>query len=325
MGNLSPVKFHDYYKTLGVARDASQEEIQKAYRALARKYHPDVNKEPEAETTFKRVSEAYEVLKDPEKRRRYDQLGPNFREGQDFRPPPGWQGAQGGFGGAGGGDFSDFFEAIFGGLGGMPGGMGGGGMGGMGGMSGGAAAGPRPGRTSTADLTISLDEAIKGSTRSIGVTGPDGAARTIDVQVPPGTITGSKIRLRGQGAPGLRGGAPGDLMLRVSVAAHPRFRVDGRTLIATLPIAPYEAVLGAKVALETPTGEVTLSIPPGSQSGQRLRLKGRGIPGGPGGGQQPDGDLLAELRIVVPKEVSSEERELYERLAGCSNFDPRRA
>lgn len=339
------VKYQDYYQVLGVKRDATQDEIQRAYRKLARQYHPDVNKEPGAEERFKQISEAYTVLKDPETRRRYDQLGANWKAGEDFRPPPGWQSAgrrsRAGAGGGGFrvegfdpqdfGGFSDFFEAIFGGRAGPFGGMGGaaraGGMGGMGGMGGTGFRTERPGQTHEGEITITLEDAYRGAKRQITLETqePDAAGRmqrttrTYDVKIPPGVTDGSVIRLAGQGGPGIGGGEPGDLLLKVRVAPDPRFRVQDYDLITTLPIAPWEAALGAKAPVPTLDGEAIVTIPPGSQSGQKLRLRGKGLPKR-GGGR---GDLLAELRIVVPKELTPEERALMEKLAAASRFNPR--
>ncbi len=321
------VKFQDYYASLGVARDASQDEIQRAYRKLARQYHPDVNKSPGAEDRFRQIGEAYEVLKDPDRRRRYDQLGADYKAGQDFRPPPGWQptGGQrrqadfdfGDLGGDGAGGFSDFFESLFG-------------SGRSPFSAGRPSAKPRTrrGQTQEASLTISLTDAYHGATRRISLdtieVGPDGdqvhATRTYDVKIPPGTTDGSTIRLKGQGGRGSDNGAAGDLLLHISIALDPRFRLDGHDLITTLPIVPWEAALGAKVPVATLDGEVLVSIPPGSQSGQRLRLRGKGLPQRRG----EHGDLYAELKIVVPKEVTPEARALYEQLAKQSNFDPRK-
>jgi curved DNA-binding protein len=334
------VKFQDYYAVLGVARDASAEEIQRAYRKLAREHHPDVSKSPESDARFKQINEAYEVLKDPQKRARYDQLGENWKEGQDFRPPPGWEeavrraqrgaGAGGaGFGqsgpGAGFGGFSDFFEAIFGAA--AQGGMGQGGGNGFG--AGGFAGtrgprhgpfaggfdddlGPARGEDVRADLTVSLHEAFAGSTRQITLrTGPGGAGRTLDVKIPPGTLDKTTMRLAGQGEPGGAGGRPGDLLLRVLVAPDPRFVLDGHDLRAVVELSPAEAALGAKVPVPTLEGDVTMTVPPGSSSGTRLRLRGRGFPRK--GGDR--GDLLAEVRIVVPKELSERERAIYAELA----------
>lgn len=335
------VKYHDYYKTLGVARDASQDEIKRAYRKLAREYHPDVNKDPEAERKFREVSEAYEVLGDEDKRKKYDRLGANWKSGQDFTPPSGWEGF-GGFGGGAGrgrttrinfedlqghGGFSDFFEAIFGG---------GGGFGGMGGMGAGAGrastrAAPRarPGETVEGSLTISLEDAYHGATRSVSLQTStptaggqvERATKKLDVRIPPGTTDGSTIRLKGQGGAGVGGGPAGDVLLKINIAPHARYRVDDHDLIATVPLAPWEAALGARVDVPTMEGEVTLTIPAGSQSGQRLRLRGKGLP--KRGDKKERGDLYAELRIVVPKTLTEQERALYERLRDESEFRPR--
>ncbi|MBX3357691.1 MAG: DnaJ domain-containing protein [Phycisphaeraceae bacterium] len=335
------VKFQDYYETLGVQRDATAEDLQRAFRKLARQYHPDVNKSPEAEAKFKLVNEAYEVLKDPAKRKRYDQLGSQWKSGQDFSPPPGWDGQGGGFGrrphrggahrhshrvdfGDAGG-FSDFFEMFFGGRGGgaSPFDQGfGGGFGGAG-----AEPMPREGASHEADLTISLEDAYRGATKRITLSAPGsdgGASRTYDVKIPAGVAEGAVIRLAGQGSAGTRGGKSGDLHLRVHLAPHPVFRVlaeegDGRDLAMTLPISAWEAALGAKVQVSTLEGEVTLTVPPGAQSGMRLRLRGRGMPSRKG----DKGDLYVELKIVVPKTLTDTERELFTRLAGESNFQPR--
>lgn len=324
------VRFQDYYAALGVERNASQEEIQRAYRKLARKYHPDVNKTPEAEEKFRQISEAYEVLKDPEKRKRYDALGANWKPGQEFRPEGATGSGYGDFGfdffkrragspggGMGGmGGFSDFFEILFGN-----------------GMRGAAASAqtadpfeqhagakrPTGATASEAQITIPLEDAVRGATRRIDLetVGPGGrgarSRKTIDVRIPPGTTDGTVIRLRGQGESGA------DLHLRVRLAPHPRFRTDGHDLHTTLRIAPWEAALGTQVPLATLDGQVHVTIPPGSQSGQKLRIRGRGLPRR--GGER--GDLLAELRIVIPKELSQQERELLEKLASASRFDPR--
>lgn len=333
-------KYHDYYKTLGVERTASAEEIQRAYRALARKLHPDINKEPGAEVRFKEVTEAYEVLKDPKKRQRYDALGSNWKAGDDFR---GGQSAEGGgagggrrvhvdFGRGGGGEdfsgFSDFFESLFGG-----------GAGGMGGgfdpdafRRGAGAAGtranraPRPhaGADHEAEVTVSLLDAIKGGTRQIKLAS-EGAedVRSYDVRIPPGVTDGSTIRLSGQGSPGHAGGPPGDLLLRIRLAPDPRFRVEhpgGHDLVTDLLLAPWEAALGAKIDVPTPEGEVRMTIPTGAQSGQRMRIRGHGLSKRSG----ERGDLFAELRIVVPRTLTPRQREAFERLASESEWNPRR-
>jgi len=321
------VKFQDYYEVLGVERDASQDEIQKAYRKLARKYHPDVAKTPDAEEKFKQVSEAYEVLKDPEKRKKYDALGENWKAGQEFTPPPGWDfdfetfrgGGDGPFGGfrtrGGGGGFSDFFEALFGGLGGFGGAT----------RRRAGSAGPREGAPVTANLDLTLEDVYRGGTKSITLTTRDPstgrpAQRTLNVQIPPGVKQGSTIRLAGQGGAASGGAAAGDLLLRVNLLPHPTFGVDGYDLATVVRLAPWEAALGAKVPVRTLDGEVTLSIPAGSGSGQKLRLRGKGMPKGKGDGR---GDLLGELRIVVPKTLDDEERKIYEKLRDASRFDPR--
>ena len=314
------LKFQDYYKTLGVDRKASQEEIRKAYRALARKYHPDVNKDAGAEDTFKLASEAYEVLKDPEKRKRYDALGSNWRAGQEFSPPQGFEGFNFDFGGDGGGfsGFSSFFESLFGGAGGgatrSPFG---------GGRRGARAA--RPGRRLEAEFEIPLEDAVRGATRDVSfevlepVGGRGGAApvrKQFSLKIPPGTRPGTVMRLAGQGAMGP--GGPGDLHLHIKVAPHARFEIAGDDLVTRLAITPSEAALGAKVSLKLVDGEAAVTIPPGSSSGRRLRLRGQGLPKKSG-----RGDLLVELMIHVPAQPSDEEREQYEKLGQVSNFDPR--
>lgn len=329
------VKFQDYYETLGVSRSATQEEIQRAYRKLARKYHPDVNKDKSAEAKFKQINEAYEVLSDPDKRSKYNELGENWKAGQEFRPPPGWSGSgAGGRGGPGngqefhfeGGDFSDFFEALFGRMG--QGGMGGGGRGFPGfegaphgfGRAGAAAA--QQGQTVETDVIVTLSEAIHGTSRQVTLRpAQDGKEKTITVRIPPGTTDGTTIRARGQGGPGLGGGPPGDLLLHVHLAPDPRFKVEGHDVITQVPVTPWEAALGAKVPVETLDGTVTLTLPPGSQSGQKLRLRGKGMPKR---GTNEAGDLLAQVKIVVPKTLSPRERELFEALQKESKFEPRK-
>lgn len=311
------MEYKDYYKTLGLSREASAEQIKAAYRKLARRYHPDVSKEANAEARFKEVNEAYEVLKDPDKRRAYDRLGSNWRAGQDFRPPPGWEGRFS-HGGAQEGFFSDFFESLFGGFGrraetpeetfrgerrrGMAGG------------------------DQQATVSISLEEAAAGTTREITVQAPatDGRGgisarpRTLRVKIPAGVQPGQQIRLPGQGGPGLGGGRRGDLYLQVEIAPHPLFRIEGRDLYLDLPIAPWEAALGGSVETPTLSGRVGLTIPAGSQSGRKLRLKGRGLPG------QPAGDLYVVLKIVTPQADSAALKRLYQELREKSGFDPRR-
>ena len=328
------MKYQDYYETLGVARGASQEEIQKAYRKLARKYHPDVNKEKGAEAKFKEINEAYEVLGDAQKRKRYDALGANWQGGQDFRPPPGFEGFDfsqmgspggGGFnvrfggGGAGGGGFSDFFSMLFGGLGGMAGNGGShagydpfGGTAGFSGMGRAAPAEPQ-----TIDLDVTIEEAFHGGTKLVSLVAQDARGgrheKKLRIKIPEGSADGSVIRLSGQGG----GGA--DLLLKLRLASHPRYRVEGSDLVADLPITPWEAALGCKANLTLLDGTIKLSVPAGAQQGQRLRVRGKGMPVR-GGGR---GDLLAELRLVMPSELTSAERDLLEKLSVVSKFNPR--
>ena len=320
------VKFQDYYELLGVKRDASQDEIQRAYRKLARQYHPDLNKEKSAEEKFKAIGEAYEVLKEPAKRKKYDQLGANWKDGQDFTPPPEWDnyqfrtgGSRGGPGAQGGpGGFSDFFEAFFNQQGGMGGGMGGGGR---------RQARPRQGQTHEAAITISLGDAYHGGSRNVSLDvnepQPDGTTRrstkTYDVKIPKGATQGTAIRLAGQGGPGLAGGSAGDLILRLNLAQHPQFKVDGHNLSAELLLSPWEAALGTKVDYATLDGSVTLTIPPGAQSGQKLRLREKGLPKR----DKTQGDLIIQLKIVVPKTLDDDDKKLFEQLRDTSSFKPR--
>lgn len=325
-----PVKFRDYYQTLGVPRTASAEEIQRAHRKLARELHPDMNKEPRAAERFQQAQEAYEVLKDPKKRARYDQLGENWKLGEEFNDGPESAGSgrkggrnrraarQGGPGPSTPEDFSDLYESMFGGGGprGNPFGTGGAGWaGGMGEI------GAEPSGDHEAELAVSLADAAKGATHRLTVRESDGSQRTIDVRVPAGMVDGDIIRLSGQGQPSGRNGSRGDLRLRIKLAPDPRFVVTGRDLATQVPITPWEAALGAKVPVPTLDGRATITVPPGSSSGTKLRLRGQGIPSR--GDDQP-GDLLVELRIVVPKELSEAEREAFRKLAEKSNFDPRR-
>jgi curved DNA-binding protein len=315
--------YKDYYATLGVKKDAGQDEIQKAYRKLARKYHPDVNKDPKAELKFKEIGEAYEVLKDPEKRQKYDQFGKDWnRARQTGAPPPGWENIHFDFGGGGfdfgdlggmggGGDrFSSFFEMLFGGGG--PGGRRGAGTAGPGGFGGFA---PQAGGNTEATLPLTLEEALRGGTREIAITDPStGQRRNLSVKIPAGVRSGQKIRLGGQGGPGFGGAAAGDLLLKVEIQPDPRFRVEGSDVHTTVAVSPWEAALGGEAEVETPTGSVRVKIPAGSSSGRKIRLRGRGL--GKKGGEK--GDLLAEIRIMVPEQLSDRERELYEQLAEAS-------
>jgi curved DNA-binding protein len=309
----------DFYAALGVSRTASQEEIQRAYRRLARTYHPDVNKDPGAEERFKEISEAYDVLSDPETRRRYDAFGPEFRQVPEGVDPETWARARAGAGAPGGGPRGPQWEAadvnvedledLFGDLLGRGTGRG----------RRRAGWGPVQGADQEAELTLTVEDAYRGGRRSLTLSGPAGP-RSFDVNIPAGVVDGQRIRLAGQGASGSGGAPPGDLYLVVRIAPHPRYRVDGHDLYVDLPLSPWEAALGASVGLETPGGDATLKVPPGTSSGRRLRLKGRGLPNPRG---QP-GDLYAEAKILVPPRLTPEERRLFEELAGTSKFDPRR-
>jgi len=309
----------DFYADLGVSRTASQEEIQRAYRKLARKLHPDVNKSPEAEERFKDVSEAYAVLSDPEQRQRYDAFGADFRRVPEDVDPDTWAraragagagagGGSGGFeGGFGGVDFEDLFGDVFARRRRGPGtGRYGGGW------------GPMPGADQEAQVELSVEEAYHGTRRKLTLSGPEGT-RTIEVNIPAGVTDGQRIRLAGQGARGTDGGQPGDLYLVVSIRPDDRYRVEGRNIFTRLPVTPWEAALGTTVALETPGGETKVKIPPGTSSGRRLRLRGRGLPNPRG---QP-GDLYAEVQIMVPPKLSDQERRLFEQLATTSTYNPR--
>jgi curved DNA-binding protein len=307
------MQFKDYYQTLGVPRDATLEDIKKAFRKQARKYHPDVSKEADAELRMKEVNEANAVLSDPEKRAAYDQLGRNYRPGQDFRPPPDWD-AGFEFSGRGfspheAGEFSDFFSELFGGVGGS------------------RASGGRyqaRGEDHHAKVLLDLEDAFHGATRQISLQAPQVDAqgrvrlanRTLNVRIPKGVREGQVIRLAGQGAPGM-GGAAGDLMLEVHFKPHARFRVNGRDLHLTLPVAPWEAALGAVVTVDLPDGGVKVRIPEGTQSGRQMRVRGKGIPG------EPPGDLLLEMRVVLPPADTPKARQLFEEMARELAFDPR--
>jgi curved DNA-binding protein len=304
------VGYQDYYETLGVARDASEDDIRRAYRKLARENHPDVSKEQGAEDRFKEISEAYEVLRDPEKREKYDRFGQNWKAGQDVSGASGFDGSGGGQGGFGdgvrvefgdGADFSDFFEGFFGRRG---------GRGGFGGFGGGGFT--TRGSDAEAVLELSLEEAARGGRRKITL----GDGRDYDVNIPAGVRDGQRIRLAGEGGGGSGGGPAGDLLLRVRIRPDPRFGVEGSDLHTDLPVAPWEAALGAEVELPTLTGRTRLRVPAGSSCGRKLRLRGEGL---------GDGDLYAHVQIKVPKELSPEERQLFERLRDTSSFDPRKA
>jgi len=313
------MKYKDYYAVMGVARDASAEDIKKAYRKLARKYHPDVSKEANAEERFKEVQEAYETLKDPEKRAAYDQLG-RHAEGQEFRPPPGWGGAarEGNpFGGGGASfediDLSDLFAA-FGGAGRTRG-----------------RAGARepgfPGHDFEARVRIPLEQAFHGTEVELDLVAPEvdaeGRVRRVPhhlkVRIPKGVTDGTRLRVPGKGGKGVQGGRDGDLYLDIEIAEHPLFRVDGQDLYLTLPITPWEAALGASIEMPTPSGKIALKVPAATRAGQQFRVPGRGL-------ARPDGkagDLYAIAEIVVPTVLDERQRALYRQLADASAFNPR--
>jgi curved DNA-binding protein len=307
------VEFKDYYKVMGVARDATEAQIKQAYRKLARKYHPDVSKEKDAEARFKEVGEAYEVLKNAEKRAAYDQLGQR-RPGEEFRPPPNWD-AGFEFSGAGPGNsaYSDFFESLFGA---QTRGRGGGGGGGGGSGS---------GEDHHAKVTLDLEASLNGGSRSFTLSMPEFDAdgrlvareRVLNVQIPKGVLAGQQIRLAGQGARPAGGGAPGDLFIEVEFRPHSLYRVEGRDLTLELPVAPWEAALGATVQTPTPGGRVDLKIPAASHAGSKLRLKGRGIPG------NPAGDFYVILQIVLPPADNDPAKAAYAAMAAALPFDPR--
>lgn len=315
------MEFKDYYKTLGVPRDATAEDIKKAFRKLARKYHPDISKEAGAEARMKEINEANTVLSDPEKRAAYDQIGKGYQPGQDFRPPPDWDAgfefSGAGFGAQEAAGFSDFFAELFGGLG------GGGGRG-----SPFTARGARyqaRGEDHHAKVVLDLADAFTGATRQVTLRAPEVdpqghvvlKTRTLNVKIPKGVREGQVIRLAGQGAPGPGGAPAGDLLLEIRFRPDSRLRVVGRDLYLSLPVAPWEAALGAVVAVELPGATVKVRIPEGAQSGKQLRVRGKGIPG------EPPGDLLLDLRVVLPPADTPQARALYESMARELAFDPR--
>jgi len=317
------MQYKDYYQVLGVPRTASLEDIKRAYRKLARKYHPDVSKEPNAEEKFKDVQESYEVLKDEKKRAAYDQLGSNWKQGQDFRPPPGWQQQAGGFEEAFGGggqefsDFSDFFSSIFGG--------GGEHMQFRRGGRGGAHVRQR-GRDETAKIPVTLEEAYHGGSKSIQMQIPEAdehgrvqhKLKTLKVTIPSGVIQGQSLRLSQQGSPGIGGGPAGDLYLEMDIQPHSLYTLQGRDIYLTLPVTPWEAALGAKIPTPTLGGPVELKLAPGSQSGQKLRLKGRGLPH-----KTEPGNQFVILQIMTPPAHNEAQRKIYETMAKEMPFDPR--
>ena len=309
------MEFKDYYQALGVAKTAPADEIKRAYRKLARKYHPDVSKEPDAQDRMQQVNEAYAVLFDPEKRAAYDALRQRHEAGEDFQPPPDWRGGFAGDG-AQGQEFSEFFESLFG----------------RAARASGAGRDPRArgpalrGEDQHATIVIELKDAYQGSERAIALRAArldeSGHAvideRTLNVQIPKGVREGQHIRLAGQGNPGFGGGPAGDLYLEVRFSPDPGYQVEGRDVTQTVPVAPWEALLGASIEVPTPSGRVQVRVPAGSKNGTRLRLKGRGIPG------EPPGNLYLQLELVLPP-ASERARELFETMARELAFDPRRA
>ena len=318
------MEFKDYYEVMGVARDAAQDDIKRAYRKLARKYHPDVSKEDNAEERFKELGEAYQVLKDTEKRAAYDQLGSNWKSGQDFQPPPNWDegfefsggestDVYAGYGGLGADQFSDFFESMFGQQ-----------------QRSGAHTHRHDinmhGEDRHARITVDLGDSYSGTTRSITMQVPeltvDGHVitrdKTLKVKIPKGISDGQKIRLAGQGGPAIGDGRAGDLYLAVEFDADGTYRVDGNDVSMKLPVAPWEAVLGASVTVPLPSGSVELKIPAGSNQGSQLRLKGKGIPA------KTPGDFLVTLDVRLPPADSDVVRALYEKMSDETQFDPRK-
>jgi len=322
-----PVQYKDYYEILGVARGASDADIKKSFRKLAREFHPDVAKDKKrAEEKFKEINEAYEVLSDSAKRKKYDELGANWKSGAEFRPPSGWenfteqqfhrrggagQGAEGfeyRFGGTG---FSDFFEQIFGSMG-----RGRGGFGRAQNFSDEELA--ERGRDVEGDIMVTLEEAARGSVRTVTVR-HDSRAESHQVKIPAGVTEGQRLRIAGRGEHGSGGGAAGDLYLRVRLARHPDFDVEDHNLICETELAPWEAALGAEISVPTLDGRVNIKIPAGTQTGQKLRVRGRGLPNRDGG----KGDLIVATKIVVPSKISEAEKKLWEQLKRESKFNPR--
>ena len=305
------MKFKDYYQVLGVSRSASQDDIKRAYRRLARKYHPDVSKEADAENRFKEVGEAYEVLRDPEKRAAYNKFGKDWKAGQEFRPPPDWDKSfhfeDSGVTDTSG--FSDFFEALFG----------------HGAFRERGAAYHARGHDLQVRMQLTLDEAYKGVERPVTITVPEAGAngqiqnrqRTLNIKIPKGVTEGQRVRLPAQGGSGTGEGPAGDLFIVIELAAHPYFRAEGRDIYLDLPITPWEAALGAKIKIPTLGGKVDLTVPAGARSGQKFRLKGRGLPG------HPPGDQYAVLQIVVPAAETEEARDFYRRMEQAMPMNPR--
>ncbi len=315
------MEFKDYYQILGVKREATAEEIKKSFRKLARKYHPDVSKEKDAELRMQEINEAYTVLSDPERRAAYDQVGSGYRPGQEFRPPPDWDAgfefSSRGFSPGEAAEFSDFFSQLFGGMG-APG------AGAFRTHRGTGSYSPR-GEDHHAKVVLDIEDAFHGATRQISLRVPklDGQghvtleSRTLNVRIPVGVRAGQVIRLAGQGAPGFNGAPAGDLLLEVHFRPHDRLRAEGRDLHLDLPIAPWEAALGAVVSVDLPSGRLKVRVPAGAQSGGSLRVRGKGIPG------SPPGDLILTLTVVLPPADTPKARELYETMARDLAFDPR--
>jgi curved DNA-binding protein len=316
------MEYKDYYSVLGVNRNASDDEIKQAYRKLARKYHPDVSKEDNAKEKFQNVQEAYEVLKDPKKRAAYNELGSNWKQGQEFRPPPNWNREHTrfytaeDFGGFEGNGFSDFFSQLFGGAGGRRAHR----RDDFGGFK-------QRGSDQHAKVNITLEEAFHGAHKTLQLQVPemDPASgqvhyklRTLKVNIPAGATSGQQLRLAHQGNPGIGGGPAGDLYLEIDVSTHPLFSLKDRDVYLTLPVTPWEAALGADIKIPTLGGKVGLKLAPGSHSGQMLRLKGRGMPGRPHAGDQ-----YAILQIDTPKAVTEDDKELYKKMSQMMPFNPR--
>ena len=313
------MQYKDYYKVMGLARDANQDEVKRAYRKLARKYHPDVSKEADAEAKFKELGEAYEVLKDPEKRAAYDQLGANWKSGQEFKPPPNWdEGFEfrgGGFTGGNAGDFSDFFEQLFG-------------RAGFQSTHHGRQYGEQlRGQDSHAKIHIDLEDSYHGATRTISLSTPEINAqgqvqvkhRSLNVKIPKGVKPGQHIKLAGQGHPGMGSGQAGDLFLEIAFNPHPLYRVSEADVYLDLPVTPWEAALGAKVKVPTPEGNVDLKIPPNSKQGSKLRLAGRGLPA------KTPGDFYIVLQIVLPPANTDSAKVAYQNMQQALDFNPRQS
>jgi len=308
--------YKDYYKIMGLSRTSTQDDVKRAYRKLARKYHPDVSKEKDAETKFKELGEAYEVLKDPQKRAAYDKLGTNWKAGEEFRPPPNWdEGFEfkgGGFTGGDASAFSDFFEQLFGRAGFRPSAQGQRGF-------------DQRGQDSHAKIYIDLEDSIHGATRNISLSTPEMDAqgyvqvkhRSLNIKIPKGIKSGQHIRLSGQGDPGSGGGKAGDLLLEIAFNSHPLYRVSATDIYLDLPVTPWEAALGAKIKVPTPEGNIDLKIPPDSRQGTKLRLKGRGLPA------KTPGDFFVVLQIALPPANTERAKVIYQKMQQELDFNPR--